>query len=155
VRHFFAYIPAYGGLSKKGGVTMSEEEKGFVVHDRRSLNEEGDVKDQDVEAEQEEKGQEDVKDQPPKQEETASHPMPEPNFTALVFSLSSTALFHLGEIPDPQTGEKKKDIALAKHAIDTISMLQEKTAGNLTEEEKKFTESILADLRWRFIKAKT
>ena len=53
-----------------------------------------------------------------------------------------------------ETGEKKIDLALAKHAIDTIAMLQEKTSGNLTEEEKKFTESVLADLRWRFVKAK-
>jgi hypothetical protein len=89
----------------------------------------------------------------PRSEKREAPPLPEPNFTALIFSLSSTALFHLGDIPDPQTGEKQMDLSLAKHTIDTIAMLQQKTAGNLTEEEQKFTESILADLRWRFIKA--
>ena len=87
-------------------------------------------------------------------EDTTSHPLPEPNYTALIFSLSSTALFHLGEVGDPQTGEKKEDLPLAKHAIDTIAMLQEKTTGNLSDEEKKFTESILADLRWRYVGAR-
>ena len=75
------------------------------------------------------------------------------NFNSLIFSLSSSALLHLGDIADPQSGEKRKDIPLAKHTIDTIAMLQEKTQGNLTEEEEKFLESILTDLRWRYVKA--
>ena len=80
-------------------------------------------------------------------------PLPEVNFNSLIFSLSSSALLHLGEIADPHTGEKKEDIALAKHSIDTIGMLKEKTKGNLTEEEEKFLDSILTDLRWRYVKA--
>jgi hypothetical protein len=59
----------------------------------------------------------------------------------------------LGEIPDPQTNEKFVDLALAKHSIDIIAMLQEKTRGNVSEEEKNFLDSILADLRLRFVKA--
>jgi len=57
-------------------------------------------------------------------------------------------------VPDPQTGEKKKDLALAKHSIDIIAMLKEKTQGNLTDDEQKFIESVLTDLRWRYVKAK-
>jgi len=79
--------------------------------------------------------------------------LPEVNFSTLIFSLSSSALFHLGEIADPQTGEKKKDLPLAKHAVDTIVMLREKTKGNLTEEEQKFIDSVLNDLQWRYVKA--
>ena len=75
------------------------------------------------------------------------------NFNSLVFSLSSSALLHIGEIADPNTGEKKKDLPLAKHAIDTVAMLKEKTEGNLTEEEVKFIDMILTDLRWRYVKA--
>ena len=86
--------------------------------------------------------------------ETAQMPLPEISFPALIFSLSSTALFHLGELPDPQTHEKKKDLLLAKHTIDTIAMLKEKTAGNLTGEEGKFIENVLADLRLRYVKEK-
>jgi len=125
---------------------MSEEEKGFVIKDSRSLDEDGNLRDKTPEEEPEKK--------PPGKEKPAGKPpLPEADFTSLIFSLSSTALFHLGDIADPETGEKTVDLSLAKHAIDTISMLQEKTSGNLTGEEKKFTESVLADLRWRFVKA--
>ena len=132
---------------------MPEEEKGFVVKDRRSLDEKGELKDKDSEeAQEKEEAAENKKDEHG-EEKIETPPLPEPNFTSLIFSLSSTALFHLGDVPDPQTGEKKTDLALAKHTIDIIAMLQEKTTGNLTEEEQKFTESILADLRWRFVNA--
>ncbi len=86
--------------------------------------------------------------------ESSEMPLPEITFPSLIFSLSSTALFHLGELPDPQTNEKKKDLPLAKHTIDTIAMLKEKTAGNLTGDEEKFIENILTDLRLRYVKEK-
>ncbi|MBW1771640.1 MAG: DUF1844 domain-containing protein [Deltaproteobacteria bacterium] len=86
-------------------------------------------------------------------EEGQRTPLPEVNFSSLILSLSSSALLHIGEIADPYTGEKKKDLALAKHSIDTIALLKEKTEGNLSEEEQKLLESVLTDLRWRYIKA--
>ncbi len=75
------------------------------------------------------------------------------NFNSLIFSLSSSALIHLGEIADPHTNQKAKDLPLAKHTIDTVAMLKEKTKGNLEEEEARFLESILADLMWRYVRA--
>jgi hypothetical protein len=74
------------------------------------------------------------------------------NFNSLIFSLSSSALINLGEIADPNTGQKGKDLPLAKHTIDTIAMLQDKTKGNLNAEEQRFLDTILADLRWRYVK---
>ena len=59
----------------------------------------------------------------------------------------------MGEIADPFSGEKKQDLDLAKHSIDTIAMLKEKTEGNLSEEEQKLLERVLTDLRWHYIKA--
>ena len=128
---------------------MSEEEKGFVIKDKRSLDEKGDL----IEEEQEEEIKGEKRKEEPKKEESQRVPLPEVSLSSLVFSLSSSALLHLGEIADPQTGEKKEDFGLAKHSIDTIGMLKEKTEGNLTEEEDKFLESILTDLRWRYVKA--
>lgn len=129
-----------------------EEEKGFVIKDRRSFDERGDLKDKAAGEKMEAK--ERPGDESARQEQAAqTTPLPEVNFNSLIFSLSSSALFHLGEIADPQTGEKKKDLPLAKHAIDTISILEEKTAGNLTEEEARFIENVLTDLRWRYVKA--
>ncbi len=129
---------------------MPEEEKGFIIKDRRSFDDKGDLKEKGA---AEEKAKEEPKEEP-KKTETETLPLPEVNFSSLILSLSSTAFLHFGEIPDPVTGEKKKDLALAKHAIDTIAMLKEKTEGNLDDEEKQFIENILTDLRWRFVKGK-
>jgi hypothetical protein len=130
---------------------MEIEGKGFVVKDKRALDEKGELKEEKEEAAAKVKEKEGKKEEPKEEAERA--PLPEVNFNSLIFSLSSSALLHLGEIADPQSGEKKKDIALAKHTIDTIAMLKEKTQGNLTGEEEKFLDSILTDLRWRYVKA--
>ena len=129
---------------------MDIEGKGFVVKDRRSLDEKGELK---GEKREEEAKKKEGKEGEAEKEDFQRAPLPEVNFNSLIFSLSSSALLHLGEIADPHTGEKKEDIALAKHSIDTIGMLKEKTKGNLTEEEEKFLDSILTDLRWRYVKA--
>jgi hypothetical protein len=127
---------------------MEIEGKGFVIKDKRAFDEKGELKEEKEEAAAKGKEEEEKKE-----EEARQAPLPEVNFNSLIFSLSSSALLHLGEIADPQTGEKRKDIALAKHTIDTIAMLKEKTQGNLNGEEEKFLESILTDLRWRYVRA--
>jgi hypothetical protein len=133
---------------------MAEEEKGFTVKDRRSLDEKGDLRDERPEADKpKEAAKKAEKREGARSDEAQRIPLPEVSFNSLIFSLSSSALLHLGEIADPQTGEKKKDLSLAKHTIDTIGMLKEKTKGNLDEEERRFLESILTDLRWRYVKA--
>jgi Domain of unknown function (DUF1844) len=126
-----------------------ENEKGFVIKDKRALDETGELKADDTGGKTEKN---ETKEKP--SPESSQMPLPEITLPSLIFSLSSTALFHLGELPDPQTNEKKKDIPLAKHAIDTIAMLKEKTAGNLTGDEEKFIENVLADLRLRYVKEK-
>ena len=132
---------------------MNEEEKGFTIKDRRYFDEDGESKG-DIEDKEDVK-KENKKDDKigEKRENSERVPLPEVNFNSLIFSLSSSALFHLGEIADPQTGKTLKDFPLAKHSIDTIAMLKEKSKGNLTEEESKFIESVLTDLRWRYVKA--
>ena len=77
-------------------------------------------------------------------EKQEAPPLPEVNFSSFLLSLSSSVLLHLGEIPDPQSGEKKKDMVLAKQSIDIIGLLKDKTKGNLTEEEKKLLEKIVS-----------
>lgn len=145
---------------------MNEEEKGFVIRDKRSFDQKGDLKEEPKggrEEKKEEKAQKEAETKTEEREQKAESkgpskeerpPLPEVNFSSLIFSLSSSALLHFGEIEDPATGQKKKDLPLAKHTIDTISMLREKTQGNLTEEERKFIDNILTDLRWRYVKAK-
>jgi hypothetical protein len=135
------------------------EENGFVVKDKRAFDEAGNLKndlDKDIKAEtkpetdQDKVGEKVAEDQ---KEKARSTPLPEVSFTTLIFSLSSTAFFHLGEVADPVTNEKKIDLPLAKHAIDTVSMLKDKTKGNITDEEKKFLTSVLTELKLRYVKA--
>ena len=130
---------------------MEIDGKGIVVTDKRTFDEKGELKEEKEETAAKVKEEEEKKEEPKEKAERA--PLPEVNFNSLMFSLSSSALLHLGEIADPESGEKKKDIALAKHTIDTIAMLKEKTQGNLNGEEEKFLESILTDLRWRYVRA--
>ena len=131
---------------------MAEEEKGFVIKDKRSFDDKGELRDEAPAQEEKEPGKDEQK-KDSEDEESKRPPLPEANFTSLIFSLSSSALVNLGEVPDPNTGKKQKDLQIAKHTIDIIAMLKEKTVGNLTEEEDKFLEAVLADIRWRFVNA--
>jgi len=77
--------------------------------------------------------------------------MPEITFAALVMSLNTSALFHLGEISDPATGAKQLDLVLAKHTIGTLQLLKDKTIGNLTDEEQDILKNVLYDLKMRYV----
>jgi hypothetical protein len=77
--------------------------------------------------------------------------MPEVTFAALVMSLNTSALFHLGEISDPSTGNKQQELVLAKHTIDTLKLLEDKTRGNLTDEEQDIVKNVLYDLKMRYV----
>ncbi len=79
--------------------------------------------------------------------------MPEVTFPAFIMSLNTSALYHLGAIGDPATGKKTVDLDLARHAIDTLILLQEKTKGNLSGNEEELLKNILYDIKLRFVKA--
>lgn len=79
--------------------------------------------------------------------------MPEVTFPAFVMSLNTSALYHLGEIADPATGKRIIDLDLAKHAIDTLALIQTKTKGNLEKDEEELLKNILYDIKIRFVKA--
>lgn len=80
--------------------------------------------------------------------------MPRVSFISFILSLNTTALFHLGELPHPETGQKSMDLELAKHTIDTVAMLAEKTRGNLEDNEHELVTKVLYELEMRFVKAK-
>ena len=73
------------------------------------------------------------------------------SFGSFLVSLASSALVHMGEIPDPTSGQKTSNLTLAKQTIDLIEILQQKTQGNLDEEETKLLSSLLYELRMKFI----
>jgi Domain of unknown function (DUF1844) len=72
------------------------------------------------------------------------------DFYTFCLSLGSSAFMHLGDVPLPDGGEAP-DLALAKQTIDLLGMLQEKTRGNLSDEEAKFLDNLLVDLRLRYV----
>jgi len=77
--------------------------------------------------------------------------LPSIDFATFVLSLSHSALMHLGEAPNPETGKVEKSLGMARQAIDLISMLEEKTKGNLTGDEERLIGQILYDLRMRYV----
>lgn len=87
-------------------------------------------------------------------ESTDSDPtqLPEINFATFIISLNASALLNLGAIEDPSTGEKTKNLPMAKQTIDILTMLEEKTRGNLTDEEEKILKNVLYDLRIIYVR---
>jgi len=77
--------------------------------------------------------------------------LPEVTFSTFVLSLASSALVHLGEVPNPETGAVSRDEALARNAIDLLTMLDDKTRNGLTPDESKLMRDVLYELRMKFV----
>lgn len=78
--------------------------------------------------------------------------LPSIDFSTFILSLSTTALYQLGLVDDPDSGERRDpNLPLAQQTIDTLEMLHRKTRGNLEPEEQKLFESLLYELRVRFV----
>jgi hypothetical protein len=79
---------------------------------------------------------------------------PEVTFVGFVLSLAHTAAFHFGDVADPMSGQKGElNLPAAQQLIDILSLLEEKTRGNLTAEERQLLEQLLAELRLRYEEA--
>lgn len=77
--------------------------------------------------------------------------LPVADFNALVGTLLTPALHYLGAFPDPQTGRAMVSLDYARMYIDLLGVLEEKTKGNLTEEESRDLQQALSELRLRFV----
>jgi hypothetical protein len=83
--------------------------------------------------------------------ETAMPPMPPASLAFLVSSLGMQAMIALGLMPDPTTGKPEVHLDQAKHFIDTVAMLDEKTEGNRTPEESAMLGDLLHELRMGYV----
>ncbi len=91
---------------------------------------------------------------PPEAEAPPVEELPQADFHYLVVFLGTQALLCMGEQADAAAGEKfEKNLPGAKHAIDLLGVIQEKTKGNLDDDESKLLESLLYDLRMRYVQA--
>ena len=123
-----------------------EERRGFQVKDRRRFSETGEARSGATE--------EPAPASPAAEPPPAPHPgAPEEPVTFLTFvlGLSTQALLHLGEIADPMSGAVARDLGAAKHVIDILAILGEKTRNNLEPDEQALLESMLYDLRMRYV----
>jgi hypothetical protein len=76
------------------------------------------------------------------------------SFAAFILSLATTAALHFGDMPDPMTGERSElNLEGAAQMIEILALLDRKTRGNLTAEERQLLEQILYELRLRYVEA--
>jgi hypothetical protein len=152
---------------------VSEEEKeqtkGFKVDDRRRFSAEGELKPEHRGPEQataqsnatpstSETGTSQTDTQTRPQQTQAARAFsqrgedaPEITFATFVVGLSTQALVHLGEVPDPHTNAAVADLPAAQQLIDIIAMLENKTRGNLDRDEQAMLEAILFELRMKYV----
>jgi hypothetical protein len=166
-------IRSWGVAQKRNMDSEEEKEQGkrFKVDDRRRFSAEGELK-------PEHRGSEQVEVQPSAAPRAAdavtiaagsetgsrareaeaskafSHHRdaePEITFPTFVVGLSTQALVHLGELPDPHTNQPATDLPAAQQLIDIIAMLEKKTRGNLDHDEQSMLEAILFELRMKYV----
>ena len=125
-------------------MVMADDEvegEGFVIKDKRSsqLSEE-DTAAQDKEADA-------AQEAAPQKEETPF----QIDFATFIMSLSQSAFYQLGEVPDPLTGKTEMNLPAVHQTIDMLIMLKEKTKGNLTPEEAKLIEQMIYELQMKYV----
>ena len=137
-----------------------EDEKGFIIKDRRRFDDTGEARPETPREEAAAKPQEpkpEMKTAEPrtdesKQEANTGGPFPELNFATFVFSLGTSAMYHFGDFPDPVTKKAERNLEAAKQTIDILAILKEKTRGNLNDDEDRLLESLLYELRMRYVR---
>jgi hypothetical protein len=133
---------------------MEEEqgERSFTVSDRR-FSARHESEDRPSERPQATAAADERPTQPPPsgKEQRAAAPE-EMDFGSFLISLGTQAFMHLGDIPNPLTQQRDKDVPAAKQMIDLLGMLQTKTQGNLTDDEARLLQQLLLDLRLRYVR---
>ncbi|THB65400.1 MAG: DUF1844 domain-containing protein [Desulfovibrio sp.] len=77
--------------------------------------------------------------------------LPQVTFSTFILSLGSSAMVQLGEVPDPNTGKIEENLLLAKHTIDVLSMLKDKTQRCVDQDEARLIEGLLYELRMKYV----
>lgn len=108
------------------------------VHEEREQAEEAEQEEQEAEEEE---------------EEQSGPPLPEASFGSFIATLQLQTLVALGEVPNPATQKADRDLQQAKYLIDILGIMQDKTKGNLSDDEKRALDAILYDVRMRFVNA--
>ncbi len=128
-------------------MTKEQEEQGFRVTDKRGFREDGESRPPDAapDTAPASVGQPLSGEAPPR---------PPIDFPSYLLSYYTQGLVFLGEVPNPITNKKEEDVDAARHTIEILTMLEQKTKGNLTKDEDQLMETVLYELRMKFM-AKT
>ena len=127
-------------MSKKKDKEKIEGE-GFVIKDKRSSQ----VSEDEAQNIPDEPPAEDL---PSGAEEAHNFQI---DFSTFVFSLTSSAFYNLGDMPDPMTGKTETNLPAVQQTIDMLNMLKEKTKGNLTDEEAKLMDQMIYELQMKYV----
>jgi len=140
--------------SFQGDRIMSDVEgPGFTIKDKRSSKQsEEEAKAADA-SQPKDQAPPEEKQAPPEEKQSPPKDF-ELNFSTFVLSLTSSAFYHLGDIPDPLTGKKEENLPAVKQTIDILIMLNEKTKNNLDADEAKLMEQLIYELQVKYV-AKT
>jgi len=146
-----------------------QEEKGFTVSDKRLFTKEGARRADSSPAETPAASAAPPRQAPPPREASARpepprrprpeagevprRDMPDVDFSTFVAMLANNVMMFLGQIPDPVSQQRRRDLQQAKHTIDMLLMLRDKTRGNLTAEETQLMQELLPQLQMAYVAA--
>ena len=135
-----------------------DEDKGFTVTDRRQFTNSGEPARAENDEAPAAAPPPDAAEARPADAPAAARPkrpapLPEIDFPTFVLSLGTSALYHLGEVPGPEGKTAEPNLPLAKQTIDILALLRDKTKGNLVQDEAQFLDSLLYDLRMKYVTA--
>ena len=130
------------------GKKENVEGEGFVIKDKRSSQ-----ISEDEATFLDDRETKDQEEQKTSSKEQEAEPF-QVDFSTFIMSLTSSAFYHLGDMPDPTTGKKEVNLPAVQQTIDMLIMLREKTKGNLKEDEKKLLEQLIYELQVKYV-AKT
>jgi hypothetical protein len=141
-----------------------QADKGFTISDKRLFTKEGARRTPPSEAEtppasmpppprQEAPRAEAPRRPRPEAGETPRYELPPADFATFVAMLANNVMLFLGQIPDPVTQQRRRDLPQAKHTIDILVMLREKTRGNLTADEAQLLQELLPQLQMAYVAA--
>ena len=128
-----------------------KEDSEFIIQDKRSSRQSEDEIKAGDESQEKEKPKKDVEQAAEQQE---SPEQLEIDFSTFVLSLTSSAFYYLGDIPDPSTGQIQQNLPAVKQTIDILAMLKEKTQNNLSAEETKLIEQLIYELQMKYLAKK-
>jgi hypothetical protein len=136
-------------------MTKEQEEQGFRITDKRGFQEETEPSPPEASEKTEAKPSGEPfskqEERPPEREGSSRPPI---DFPSYILSYYTQGLVLLGEVPNPYTNKKEEDIEAARHTIDILSMIGQKTKGNLDKEEDQLLESVIYELQMKYM-AKT